>query len=87
MKGYRMMIDNHMRGFGDIDMGKKVIRVNAKRSKKEGGKGEVLDSMVHEIAHANHPQMHEKTIRKHTDKVIKHMGDTKKRKVYNMFEH
>lgn len=86
-KGFTAMVDNKMHGFGLTDLDKKIIKVNVKRSKEDGSPGEVLDSMVHEIAHVNHPQMHEKNIRKHTAKVIEHMGQKQKQKVYNLFEH
>jgi hypothetical protein len=64
---------------------KKVIRINKKRHfKKESGKEELLDTLAHEKMHAEHPKMHEKTVRKETPKVVARMSKSAKQKLYNL---
>jgi hypothetical protein len=85
LKKWKRKTDNKMHAFGDTDLDKKVIRVNKKKSKKDGGKGEVLDTIVHETAHAKHPKMKEKNIRKHTKRLIKKLNKRHKKSYYSLF--
>ena len=76
-----------MRGYGDTEWkrdGSVAVRINKKKSKKEG-KGEVLDSIVHEEMHVNHPDMHERTVKKKTKSLIGRMGRTQKQKQYSKY--
>jgi len=73
-----------MRYFGDTDLGGKKIRVNKKKSKKEGP-GEVLDTIVHEEMHRKHPKMKEKNIRKKTKRSVGRMSKKEKNKHYSKF--
>lgn len=84
-KLYKRKVNNRMHAFGDTDLDKKIIRVNKKKSKKDGGKGEVLDTIVHEAAHAKHPKMKEKNIRKHTKRLIGKLNKRHKKSYYNLF--
>jgi hypothetical protein len=84
-KMYKRKTDNKMRDYGDTDLEKKVIRVNKKKSRKSGKRGEVLDTIVHEARHAKHPKEHEKTTRKKTKKLIKRLNKKQKRSYYNLF--
>ncbi|MCH8069283.1 MAG: transposase [Candidatus Marinimicrobia bacterium] len=61
--GYTRKVDNTMKGFGETDFKKKVIRIN-KSKKKNKRKGEILDTIVHEEQHRIHPGMKEKNIKK-----------------------
>lgn len=82
---YKRVVDNKARVFGDTDLDKKVIRINKKKSKKEGDRGEVLDTIVHEVSHAKHPRMHEKTVRVHTKRLVKKLNRKQKKSYYSMF--
>ena len=84
-KMYKRKVDNRMHAFGDTDLGKKVIRVNKKKSKRDGSRGEVLDTIVHEAAHAKHPKMKEKNIRTHTKKLVKKLNRKQKKSYYSLF--
>ena len=84
-KMYKRKTDNRMHAFGDTDLDKKVIRVNKKKSKKDGERGEVLDTIVHEVSHAKHPKMHEKNVRKHTKRLIKKLNRKHKSSYYRLF--
>lgn len=84
-KGYKRVIDNKMRNFGDTDFLKRVIRVNKKKSKKLGGRGEVLDTIYHEEMHAKHPKMKEKSVRVRTVREIKKLTPSQKRKYYQKY--
>ena len=83
--GFKRKVDNKMNGFGDIDLEKKVIRVNKKRNKKHGGVGELIDTIVHEENHRKHPKMKEKEIRNKTKKDLKKMSLKQKAKFRNRF--
>jgi len=74
-----------MRDYGDTDDAKKLIRINAKKSKKSG-RGELLDTITHEIIHAKHNKMHEKTVYKQTPKEIKKMSQQSKRRLYELIK-
>jgi len=60
-------VDNKMRSFGDIDYGKKKIRINPK-------KGDVIDSILHEEAHKKFPNKTEKQIKRIALKKNKEMS-------------
>lgn len=79
--GFKRMVDNAMRSYGEVDYGKRVIRINKKKSKKTG-KGELLDSIVHEEQHVKHPRMKEKGIKRLTEKLTKRMPSKVKRRHY-----
>lgn len=78
---------NRMQGFGDIDLQKRHIRINKKKSKSPEGKkqGGVLDTIVHEEMHGRHPKMLEKTVRKETKKAVARMGPKEKAKHFSRF--
>jgi hypothetical protein len=84
-KYYKLRVDNRMHSFGETDLGKQTIRINKKKSKKQGGKGEVLDTIVHEVAHVKHPKMKEKNVRKHTASLIRHLNNKHKKSYYRLF--
>ena len=96
-KEYKKVVDNKMRYWGDCNFQKKVIRVNRKKSRKDPLRvrpinkharryPDVLDTMVHEENHANHPKMHEKNIRKKTLRDIKKMTRKQKQKIYSRYK-
>ena len=84
---FKRTTSDRMRSFGDIDLEKRHIRINKKKSKSPEGKkqGGVLDTIVHEETHRKHPEMHEKTVRKETKKAIKGMGSKEKAKHFSRF--
>jgi hypothetical protein len=97
IKAYKRTVDNKMRGYGETDLGKHTIRINKKLSKKDPvhkrplnkhakAYPEVLDTIVHERKHVEHPNMHEKTVRKLTKRHLKKMSPQQKRKNYSLFK-
>lgn len=67
-KGYKIKVDNKMRGaYGDMNESKKLIRIHKKRHKT---KKNLANTIVHEKMHVDHPKMWEKTVRKKTSKII-----------------
>ncbi|KKM64023.1 hypothetical protein LCGC14_1505580 [marine sediment metagenome] len=58
---YRRVVDRKMKDFGEIDYGKKKIRVNPK-------KGDLLNTIIHEELHRTKPSKNEKSITKETKK-------------------
>lgn len=79
MTKYR--IHNKSRDFGSYDESKDLILINKKRNKK-AGKGELLDSIVHESLHAKHKKMSERDVRRKTAKMIANMSPNEKAKYY-----
>ncbi len=82
--GYKRVVDNHMRFFGDIDYEKRKIRLN-KSKKKNKKPGEILNTIVHEEMHRRHPSMHEKTIKKETKRQLAKMSKRQKEKYYSKY--
>ncbi len=81
-----------MRDFGDSDDRTRMTRINVKKSKEYGRKhddwatkgGAVANSIQHEILHAKHPRMHEKTVRKQTISNLRHMSRRGRNKLYRL---
>ena len=97
LKSYKKIVDNKLGGYGETDLGKKIIKVNKKLSKKSPlhkrpinkhakAYPEVLDTIVHEVHHVAHPHKLEKNVRKATKKLIKKMGAKTKQKHYSLFK-
>lgn len=89
---YKYKVDNKMRGaFGETNFQKKVIRINKKAHKhvspslRSGfAKKELtlINTLVHERMHSQHPRMHEKTVRRKTRDLVKRMSTAQKQKLY-----
>lgn len=84
-KGFNVKIDDKMKYFGDTDFDKKLIRVNKTMNRTKGSQGELLDTIVHEESHVNHPKMKEKNIQKLAGKLTKKMSHKSKEKAYAKF--
>lgn len=71
-KKLKIGVDNKLKGaYGEttIEKGKPtIVRINVKKHK--GDKAELADTIKHELMHAQHPKMHEKTVYKRVPKVI-----------------
>lgn len=81
----KRIVDNNSRWQGDYDTDTHVIRVNKKKSKKKGGYGGILDTIVHEELHAIHPKAWERTIDKKTIEKAKRLSFKQKRKLYSRY--
>jgi hypothetical protein len=82
---YKRKVDNKMKWYGNTDTKKKVIRINKKKSKR-AGKGELIDSIMHEEVHAKHPRMKEKSVERKTTRVVKAASRKKKARLYKRYE-
>ncbi len=82
---YKFKVDNSMRGFGETDLDRKVVKVNKKRAKATHQKGELLDTIAHELLHVKHPKAKERTIQKKTERVTKRLSPKEKAKLYSKF--
>lgn len=75
----RIGVNNKMKGsYGEtiISKGKPpVIKINVKKHK--GDRAELADTIKHELMHARHPKMHEKTVYKKTEKALSHAEQEK----------
>lgn len=82
--------------YGETDTNTKVIKINKAYhkskwnhspavKKNKNGTANLLDTEVHELMHAKHPKMHERTVRKKTPKKIKRMSKRAKVRVYDKF--
>lgn len=79
---YRVKVDNKSKFFGVTDTKKKTIIVNKKKSKQTGQKGEVLDSIQHEVNHARFPRRSEKAVEKLT--ASQKLSKKSKQKLYSL---
>jgi SOS response regulatory protein OraA/RecX len=86
---FTVKVDNKMRWMGDTDFDKKLIRINKSKHKGKNvpktrtKKQELMDTMIHEKMHADHPRMKEKTVYKKTRKKMKTLkGNVKGSKKY-----
>ncbi len=80
----RYKTSNKIRDYGqEIDHkdGSHTVIINKKKNKKSG-KGELIDSLVHETYHAKHPKASEKKTYKYTQKRLKRMSSKARRKLY-----
>jgi len=83
-KGYKVKRDDNMRWQGDTDFEKKLIRINPKKSKKKSGRGGVIDTLVHETYHADHPKATEKATYKAVPERLKKMDSAQKNRLYRL---
>lgn len=88
--GFKFVKDNKLRGaYAETDFNTKKVRVNVKahrQDKKRTKKKKnalLLDTLVHEQMHIDHPRMREKTVRRKTKAKVPRMGKTAKRRMYN----
>lgn len=63
---YQYKEDRKMRNYGDIDFEKKKIRINTR-------KGDVMNTIIHEEIHKQHPDWSEKKVREEALKREKKM--------------
>lgn len=77
-------VDNKMKSMGDFDENTGKIRINKKMAKK-AGKGEVLDTIVHEEYHKKHPKATEKKTYKVTKQIVKRLSPKAKKKLYSKY--
>lgn len=76
-------VNNRIRDYGqeiDHSDGSHTIIVNKKRHK--GKKGELIDTLVHETYHAQHPKASEKQTYNYTAKRLKRMSSKSRHKLY-----
>lgn len=95
-KKYKYSVDNGMRYFGETDTDRKTVKINKRMSKSTtltGAKRKnspdrrypgVLDTIVHERYHAEHPKATEKTTYRKTKQMVKRMGRKAKQKAYSL---
>lgn len=79
-------VNNKLRAFGETDFEKRKITVNKKKNKKQGSKGELINTIVHEDLHLKKPKAKEKTIRTIADVKVKKLSKKEKEKLYKRFK-
>lgn len=64
--------------YGETDfIGNKAVRISVDVKKHKGDKKELADTIKHELMHAKHPKMQEKTVRKAMKKPMSNSEQTK----------
>jgi hypothetical protein len=58
--GWRWVIDDRMRNFGDIDFNRRIIRINRRLHKQEGEL--LIDTLFHEELHRMFPRLSERAV-------------------------
>lgn len=85
-------MDNKLSGvYGQTDLDTDTITINKRAhtdSKRErinenpDGSESLIDTLVHETMHAQHPRMHERTVKKKTKDKLARMGKSERAKLY-----
>ncbi len=93
---FKKVVKNKLKGaYGETDLKKKVISINKKLHKSKrhkrivkvkNGNESLLNTEVHEIMHAKHPGMSEKTTRIKAKTKAKKMTKSQKSKTYSQFK-
>lgn len=91
---YVWKVDNKMKWSGETDTDKGVVKINKTRSRHKAGKTikysgkkyktSIIDTIVHEKMHVDHPKMHEKTVYKKTPMMVKGLTPQEKAKLYKL---
>ena len=89
LKGWKVKVKNKVQYYGDVNNKEKVIVVNkAIHKKKKGMYGiskkdaTLINTLVHEKMHIDHPKMHEKNVRNSARKKLDRMTEREKGKYY-----
>lgn len=81
--------------FGETDDQKKTITINKRLHAQKGGghiirnkdgRESIIGTISHELMHARHPRMREKTVRKLNRKRVKRLSTQTKKRMYDKFE-
>ncbi len=86
LRGYKFKVSNSMQGFGMTDLDKKVMTINKKRNKESKARGELIDSITHEVLHVKHPKASEKKVQDMTPAYTKRLSVRNKAKLYAKFK-
>jgi hypothetical protein len=91
-KSPKLYIDNRSKVYGETLTGNRIIRVNARMSKRRPftkkskiGYHGLADTIYHERYHLEHPKAHERTVRRITKKVMESMSSKSKKKVIRAY--
>jgi hypothetical protein len=80
MKGYRWIVDNSMRVFGEVDPNRLLVRINVAKHKREGES--LIDTLVHEELHILFPRFGEAGICAMTEQKLLQMTGSAKQRLY-----
>lgn len=94
--GITRIVDNKLKSaYGETNTETKTIRINKKAHKRmdlkrinrnPNGTESLVDTIVHEEMHANHPKMHERTVRKKAKKVVQRLSQKQKSTIRNKYK-
>ncbi len=79
-------VDNKLKSLGEYDESTGVIKINKKKNKKTGNKGELINTIVHEEYHKKHPKATEKTTYARTKQIVKKLTPKAKKKLYARYK-
>ncbi len=89
LKGWKVKVKNKVKYYGDVDYDKKIIVINKKLHKNKAPRygipikdQTIINTLVHEKMHIDHPKMHEKNVRKNTRKKLEQMSTREKQAHY-----
>lgn len=78
----KFKVDNKQKFYATTDFDKHLVRINKTMAKKSGRKGELLDSIKHELVHIKNPKLGERKVIKKTARLVKGMGKKTKARLY-----
>ena len=92
-ESWRYITSKNLKSFGETDYEKRTITINKNRHnnkkalKKYPEKDRsIINTIVHEVAHKDHPNMNERNVRKLARKKVASMSRNQKTKLYNKFK-
>jgi len=93
---YSWKVDNKMGHSGETNEKDRVVKVNKKRSHYKTGKvvtyagkklkPSIINTIVHEKMHVDHPKMTEKAVYKKTPILVKGLNKQEKARMYNLLK-
>ncbi len=78
-KKAKMVVNNNMKAFGQMDPKTNVVEVNLKKHK--GDKTELANTIHHELLHDKHPDMSERDVKNKADRETNQMSQVEKERL------
>lgn len=78
--GWRWIVDNSMRAYGEVDPNERIVRINVARHRRYDES--LIDTLVHEQLHIMFPRLGEDMICRMTDHWLELMSKSEKARLY-----
>ena len=79
-KGWRWVVDDRMRDYGETDYERRIVRINCALHRKH--RVSLLDTLLHEELHAQYPFLSERMVRELTAARLPYLSARDKARLY-----